>query len=154
MNGEVLAQEATTVAATIRRHLRWGWWLILIFLVLGSVLETFHGLKIGFYLDVHHSTRRLLWTLAHAHGTLLGLMHLAFAFTLRQRPPWPARPCRITSRCLTSAGLLLPAGFFLGGLFCFDGDPGLPILLVPMGGLLLVIAVGITVRVVSREPDS
>ena len=27
--------------------------------------------------------RRLMWTLAHAHGTLLGLVHIAFAVTVR-----------------------------------------------------------------------
>ena len=37
--------------------------------------------------------------------------------------------------------MLLPTGFFLGGIFIYGGDPGLGVLLVPIGGLLLVVAV-------------
>jgi len=45
---------------------------------------------------------------------------------------------------LRGATCLMPAGFFLGGLFIYSGDPGLGILLVPAGGLLLVVAVFLT----------
>jgi hypothetical protein len=38
----------------------------------------------------------------------------------------------------------MPVGFFLGGLFVYAGDPGLGILLVPVGGLLLFVAVLLT----------
>ena len=51
-----------------RRHLRVGWWALLVFLSMGIALETLHGFKIGFYLDASNHTRLLLWTLAHAHG--------------------------------------------------------------------------------------
>ena len=63
----------------VRRHLRFGWWSLATFGLLGLVLETLHGFKVGAYLDVSNETRRLMWTLAHAHGTLLGLVHLGFA---------------------------------------------------------------------------
>ncbi len=38
-----------------------------------------------------------------------------------------------------SLGLLLeaPHGFLLGGIVIHDGDPGLSVLLVPLGGFLL-----------------
>src|SRR5882757_6559314 len=86
--------EKKTTAATlapptfllIRRHLRFGWWTLLIFLTAGLALEALHGLKIGAYLNVSNETRRLMWTLAHAHGTLLGLVHLGFAATIRFGP--------------------------------------------------------------------
>lgn len=68
----------------IRRHLAFGWWSLLLFLSLGIVLEALHGLKISWYLNVGMETRRLLWRLAHAHGTMLSLVHLAFASTLSQ----------------------------------------------------------------------
>ena len=74
-----------------KRHLRFGWWALLIFLSLGLVLEGLHGFKVGYYLKVSSETRRLMWTLAHAHGTLLALVNIAFAFTARLLPEWSAR---------------------------------------------------------------
>ncbi len=102
----------------------------------------------GSYLNVSNETRRLpqLWTLAHAHGTLLGLVNLAFAATLRALPAWPEPNQRFASSCLLAATVLMPAGFFLGGVFIYSGDPGLGILLVPAGGILLFAAVFLTAR--------
>src|SRR5688572_23085744 len=127
-----------------RRHLRFGWWMLLVFLTLGLILEALHGFKSGLYLSVSNETRRLMWTLAHAHGTLLSLVNLGFAFTVRLVPEWSARERGIASICLQGATCLLPAGFFLGGLFIHSGDPGLGIILVPIGGLLLLVAVFLT----------
>lgn len=123
------------------RHLRIGWWTLLVFLTLGIVLEALHAFKIGGYLSVAHETRRLMWTLAHAHGTLLGLVNLAFASTLRFLPHWSGRPRGLASATLIGATLLMPAGFFLGGVNPRAGDPGLGILLLPIGAVLLLIAV-------------
>ncbi len=123
------------------RHLRIGWWTLLLFLTLGIVLEALHAFKIGSYLSVTNETRRLMWTLAHAHGTLLGLVNLAFALTLRVLPQWSARPRGLASSTLIGATLLMPAGFFLGGVNPRAGDPGLGILLLPLGALMLLIAV-------------
>src|SRR5882672_2928007 len=67
----------------VRRHLKVGWWALLVFLTAGLVLEALHGFKIGAYLNVSNETRRLMWTLAHAHGALLGLVNLGFAATAR-----------------------------------------------------------------------
>jgi len=131
-------------AVLTKRHLRFGWWVLLVFLTMGLALEALHGFKVGLYLNVSNETRRLMWTLAHAHGTLLGLVNIAFALTVRLLPEWPARERGVASLCLRSATLLLPAGFFLGGLFIYSGDPGLGILLVPVGGLLLVVSVFLT----------
>ena len=57
-------------------HLRAGWWAILVFLSAGLVLETLHGFKAPFYLDVGNESRRLMWTLGHSHGTLFGLLNI------------------------------------------------------------------------------
>jgi hypothetical protein len=40
-----------------------------------------------------------------------------------------------------AASLLLPGGFFLGGLVYYAGDPGPGVLLVPVGAVLLLTAV-------------
>ena len=59
--------DATLLCA--RRHTKLGWRLLLLFLTLGIALELMHGLKLRLYLDVNNETRRLMWTLAHAHGS-------------------------------------------------------------------------------------
>jgi hypothetical protein len=127
-----------------RAHLRFGWWMLLIFLTVGLVLEALHGFKVGAYLNVSSETRRLMWTLAHAHGTLLALVNIGFALTVRLLPEWAARERGIASVCLRGATLLMPIGFFLGGVFVYSGDPGLGIVLVPIGGLMLFVAVFLT----------
>ncbi|MBX9788840.1 MAG: hypothetical protein K2Y37_07975 [Pirellulales bacterium] len=131
-------------ALVVRRHLRFGWWSLLVFLTLGIVLEALHGLKVSWYLSVDNDARRLMWTLAHAHGTLLAILQLAFAGSVRLVPGWSARGRVIASGSLLSAGVLVPMGFFLGGLNPQGGDPGLGIVLLPVGAVLLFAAVLLT----------
>ena len=121
-------------------HLRFGWWALVVFLSMGLVLESLHGFKVAWYLDVAASTRRHMWTLAHAHGTLLSLVNIAAAVTISDTAGWTARKLAFVSHALNAANVLLPLGFFLGGCFIHGGDPGLGVLLVPPGGLLLVLA--------------
>ena len=139
------AEEQAT-AALVRLHLRVGWWALLAFLSLGLTLESLHGFKAGLYLDVSNETRRLVWTLAHAHGALLAILNLVFAATLPAMPGFGGTPRSVASRCLLGALVLLPLGFFLGGVFVHGGDPGLGVLLVPPGGLLLFVAVLLAAR--------
>ena len=134
-----------------RLHLQWGWWSLLFFLVLGNALEALHGFKVGWYLDVGNETRRLMWTLAHSHGTLFALLNIAFALTLRSFPAILVGSHRIPSRSLLGASLLLPGGFLLGGVAIHSADPGPAILLVPLGGALLVVAVLLTARETTRS---
>ena len=117
------------------RNLRFGWWSLLVFLSLGGVLETLHGFKIGWYVDVGNETRRLMFTLAHAHGTLLALVNIAAGLTVGMVERFTLRPS--LSFALIWAAILLPAGFFLGGIVIYDGDPGLGVWLVPVGAALL-----------------
>ncbi len=148
-----LPQDAFAVTS---RHLKFGWWSLLIFLTLGLVLETLHGFKVSAYLNLSNETRRLMWTLAHAHGTLLALVHLGFAFTVRILPEWSPKSRSIASVCLLGSGILMPAGFFLGGVFVYSGDPGLGILLVPFGGAMLFVGVFQTargLRTLNRDGD-
>ena len=133
-----------------RRHVRFGWWSLLLFASLGLALELLHGFKAGFYLDVQNETRRLMWTLAHAHGVLIGLVHVAFAVTIQLRPQATTRR-PLASACLIFASILLPGGFFLGGLVIHQGDPGIGVFLTPAGGLSLLAAVVITAQSLMRS---
>lgn len=120
------------------RHLQYGWWSLLVFAGLGLLLESFHGFKVGAYLDGANETRRLMWRLAHVHGTLLAVVHILFGLTLRTVGEGGLRATRTMSLALFGAGALLPAGFFLGGIGFYGGDPGLGVLLVPVGAVLLL----------------
>jgi hypothetical protein len=122
------------------RHLRLGWWWLFVFAGLGLILETLHGFKVGAYLNVSNETRRLMWRLAHAHGTLLGAVNILFALTLRTVSDSRFRDLRTISRLLVSASILLPFGFFLGGVQFYAGDPGLGVLVVPVAAVLLLAA--------------
>ena len=130
---------AETIKKNAHRNLRFGWWSLLVFLSLGGALETLHGFKIGWYVDVGNETRRLMFTLAHAHGTLLALINIAAGLTARKMDRFELRPS--VSFALIWAAILLPAGFFLGGIVIYDGDPGLGVWLVPVGAILLFYSV-------------
>jgi hypothetical protein len=135
----------------VRRHLRFGWWSLLVFSALGLALESLQGFKVRAYLDLTNETRRLMWTLAHAHGTLLAVIHVIFALTVRASPDLNPRDLRTISAALVGASLLLPGGFFLGGVVFYGGDPGLGVLLVPVGAMLLLTAVFLVARRLSDE---
>jgi hypothetical protein len=92
---------------------------------------------------VGQETRRFVWRLAHAHGTFLALVHLAFAFSLAHAGE---RLPRLASACLVGASIALPGGFLLGGFGVSGGDPGIGIALVPFGAVLLLVAIGGMVR--------
>jgi len=123
-----------------RRHLRVGWWALLVFATLGLVLESLQGFKVAAYLDVSDETRRLMWRLAHAHGTLLGAVNILFALTLKASAPATMPGLARISGTLVAATILLPIGFFVGGVVFYGGDPGVGVLLVPVGAVLLLLA--------------
>jgi hypothetical protein len=137
-------------AALAARHWRWGWWSLLGFLCLGLVLEMLHGFKDPGYVSPSQSTRRLMWTLAHAHGTLLALVQLGFAAFLGSAAgreadagPRTIRRQGWASALLLASQGLLPTGFLLGGWFFRGGDPGIGVFLVPVGAVCLAVAVGL-----------
>ena len=138
-------EDATSHSLT-RLHFAVGWWGLLFFLSMGLGLELLHGMKTGFYLDVSNETRRHLWTLSHAHGGLISLIHIAFAATCAHISAWQGAEQVWASRALIGALILVPGGFFLGGLFIHAGDPGLGIFLLPPGGLLFFAGILLTAR--------
>ena len=113
------------------------------FVALGGILEAMHGLKVDWYLAVGNETQRLLWRLAHAHGTFLSLVHIGFAVTLPRMNT--VRP-QLASAGFTCALIALPGGFLLGAFGGLGGDPGLGILLVPVGLVMLLVAIISTLR--------
>ncbi len=130
----------------IRRHIVTGWWSLLFFATLGFLLEVFHGFKIDLYLNLTQETRRLMWTLAHAHGTLLSLVQIAFAFSVSAMRVSKPHSLRRASRLLLSGGMLIPVGFFAGGVVTHGGDPGVGILLVPVGAICLIVGAALAAR--------
>lgn len=136
--------------ALVQRHMSLGWWSLAIFTLLGLALEAAHGVKLGWYLDLSNATRRLAFTLAHAHGTLLGLVNIAFAVSLGTARMTPAAAAR-SSFALRLATVLMPIGFLLGGTGFYAGDPGFAIVLVPPAGALLVYALFIVARAFSSR---
>lgn len=117
------------------RHLQAGWLGLLVFLTLGIVLETLHGLKVPFYLDLSYTTRRMLWTLAHAHGTLFSLVQIATALSAERLSEGAWRMRRGIWWSLLTGQVALPSGFLMGGLWLTGGDAGPGIFLVPVGAV-------------------
>jgi hypothetical protein len=116
---------------------RTGLWLLAVSLPLGLTLEALHAWKVQVYLG--SALRRELWTLAHAHGNLLGILCLVFAL-LAPRVLADERVRRRAERLLALGAVLMPLGFLLGGVMNREGDPSLGIVLVPLGGVLVFAA--------------
>lgn len=138
---EPISKRAPTVMWSRRLQVL-GWWSLALFLVGGVVLEALHGLKLPIYLDVRNSTRRLLWTMAHAHGTLFALVSIVAGHVMKTTSRDGVLGSRWIAVGLLGGMLLVPLGFFLGGLKLVGGDPGPGILLVVPGAALLLLGIG------------
>lgn len=128
------------------RHLVFGWWTVCVFVLLGILLEGLHAFKADYLVNVENETRRSMWTLAHAHGALLGLINVGMAYAVGRVSGWLPRSRMLASGSLLAATVMIPGGFFLGGLTIYSGDPGPGIFLVPPGGFLLVYALFLMAR--------
>lgn len=128
-----------STASLARKHVRFGWLMLAAFAIVGITLEGFHGFKTGWYLEDAYETRRLLFTLGHAHGALLSLINIVFGVTSAVLGGSLPRLLQV-SRLLLVGTVLLPAGFFLGGFGLYGADPGVGVYLVPIGGLCVLAA--------------
>jgi len=111
-----------------------GWISLAIWVVFGLLVEGLIGFRRPALLD--DSVRREMFRLAHAHGTLLNLVLIGAAICARLDL---IRVGRLTLLGLCTAVVLLPLGFLFGGLWHFKDDPGVAIVLVPMGAVLLLV---------------
>ena len=129
-----------------RVHFRWGFGSLLVFATIGTALELLHAFKVGPYLDVGNETRRFMFVLGHAHGVGLGLLHLGFAAAVKLTALREGARLVTASIGLRLATVLLPGGFLLGGFGAYESDPGVGVLLVPVGALVLLAALFSTLR--------
>ncbi len=137
---------------TASGHARLGWWMLALFAGAGLLLESLIGLRTPWLLDVGMEARRVMFRLAHAHGALLGVVNVAFAASLRtglvaaegSALIWP-------SRLLAAGSMCVPLGFALGGVWFLEADPGLGVLLVPIGALAVVAALVSIARACARS---
>jgi hypothetical protein len=119
-----------------RRTAATGFFLLALFVPMGLTLEALHAFKVPVYFG--SGLRRELWTLAHAHGGVLGILCLVYGSVAERWLPLVHRES--IAVWLRWGAMLMPAGFLLGGIVNHEGDPSLAILLVPLGGLLLLYA--------------
>lgn len=131
-----------------RRQLAVGFGALALFVVLGAVLEGLHAFKVDAYLNVAHETRRMMLRLAHAHGTLIALVNVAFGLTARA---YPEAASRLASSALFAGLALVPLGFGLGAVGARGGDPGPLVLLVPAGAVALVVGLLATARALLKR---
>ena len=87
-----------------------------------------------------------MWTLAHAHGALLGLVNVLVGLSIRILPDVGRAQRRLVSAALLAATVLIPGGFFLGGVVFYAGDPGLGVLILPIGAISLLVAAFLLAR--------
>jgi hypothetical protein len=120
-----------------RKALRVGCALLAISLPLGVALEALHGFKVAPWLE--SPVRREMWRLAHAHGSMLGILCLLFAALAASFVASETTRAK-AARELCWGAVLMPLGFFAGGVLNYEGDPSLGVALVPVGALLLIVA--------------
>lgn len=99
----------------------------------GLLLEGLLGYKTPAYLA--DDVRRELFRLAHAHGTLLGVILVAAALCCQR---FKIAPPRAALAALRIGAAVMPLGFLLAGIWHYESDPGLAIWLVPAAALLVI----------------
>jgi hypothetical protein len=115
--------------------MRQAWISLAIWIAFGILLEGFSAFRSAVLLDDY--VRRDMFRLAHSHGTLLNLVLITAAICARLDL---IRLSRSSSISLRTSVVILPVGFFLAGIWHFKDEPGLAILLVPVGAVLLLVA--------------
>jgi len=153
----VVSVVVSVLGAERRRARRFAWTSLFGWVLFGLALEAAHGFKLSAYLD--DGLRRSLLRLAHAHGVILALVALAHAElgapllmvaqpgaagATTTTPSGATRRVVRVGRWLRVGASLVPLGFALSAVRASEGDPSLAILLVPLGALALLAALGRT----------
>jgi hypothetical protein len=133
-NAAPIATKPTASASPADHLLRQGWASIAVWMSIGLLLEGLIGYKIPAYLN--DPQRRELFRLGHTHGTLLGILLVVAALILQRGADVP----KAARTALRIGAVLMPAGFFIAGIWHTESDPGLAIWLVPPGALLVIYA--------------
>jgi hypothetical protein len=115
--------------------IRQGWISLAAWIVFGILIEGLIGFRSPALLD--DSVRRDMFRLAHAHGTLLNLVLIIAAICVQLGL---IRLSAMASVGLQISAVLLPVGFLLAGVWHFKDDPGIAIVLVPVGAVLLLVS--------------
>lgn len=110
-----------------------GWLSLALWMSVGLLLESLMAYKSPAYLD--DPLRRELFRLAHAHGSLLGVVLVIAAMWARGAG---SRLSRLAGFALRFGAAVMPLGFLAAGLRHPESDPGLAIWLVPAGALPLI----------------
>jgi hypothetical protein len=110
-----------------------GWLSLAFWISFGLLLESLMAYKAPIYLD--DQQRRELFRLAHAHGSVLGMVLIIAAMWARGIG---ARVSRLAVIALRLGAVVMPLGFLAAGLWHPESEPGLAIWLVPAGALPLI----------------
>lgn len=110
-----------------------GWLSLVFWMSFGLLLESLMAYKSPAYLG--DLQRRELFRLAHAHGSLLGIVLVVAAIWARGIG---ARLSRLAIIAIRLGAVVLPVGFLAAGMWHPESDPGFAIWLVPAGALLLI----------------
>ncbi len=132
MNSETKIEE-TSFEKNVSSLIFHGWLGLAFWMSFGLLLEGLLGFRAPVYLQ--DSVRRELFRLAHTHGTVLSLVLLLAAFTLRNMV---ASSNNFATLALRVGSVLMPFGFLLGGIFHPKDDVGIGIFLAPIGGLMII----------------
>ena len=125
-----------TQGSETQRVRRFGWWSLLLWALLGLCLEAAHGFKLSAYLD--DELTRMLLRLGHAHGVGLSLLVLVYGSAGLPLLSHRRDGGRAVSTALMLGAACLPLGFALGAIAHPEGDPGIGVVLAPVGGLALL----------------
>ncbi len=130
-----------TSEGALRTVVAQAWIGLAAWMTFGLILEGLIGFRSPTYLQ--DPTRRELFRLAHAHGTVFGILLLVASLAQTVGMIAPPRAAVLSLRIGTVA---MPAGFLLGGIWHYGTDPGPGIFLAPLGGLMIIFGV-ITIAV-------
>ena len=121
------------VAASVSKQ---AWYSLAFWMTAGLFLEGLLAFRSPAYLQ--DPMRRELFRLAHAHGTVLNIVTLVATLYLTKGL---ISPPRLALWSLRLGVIAMPLGFLLGGISHSETDPGLAVLLAPLGGLMIIFGV-------------
>lgn len=133
---KVESQVATQQYKNYSGMLKQGFITLAFWMMFGLFLEGLLGYKIPAYLN--DNVRRELFRLAHTHGALLSVLLIIAAICMKLEL---IKPNEFSKKALRIGTICLPLGFLFGGIWHYESDPGIGILLVPVGAILIIFSI-------------